>query len=42
MSIYDKMKLALENRDKILELYKEWKKDYSKKAKESVDKFLNS
>ena len=40
MAIYDKMKYALENREKILELYKEWKKDYTKKAKESVENFL--
>lgn len=40
MAIYDKMKYALENRDKILDLYKEWKKEYSKKAKESIENFL--
>ena len=40
MAIYEKMKYALENREKILDLYKEWKKDYAKKAKESVENFL--
>ncbi|MBR0351175.1 MAG: hypothetical protein IJH76_05125 [Clostridia bacterium] len=41
MEIYNKIKYDLENREKILELYKEWKKEYSKKAKESVEKFLS-
>ncbi len=40
MEIYNKIMYALENKEKILELYKEWKKSYSEKAKESVRKFL--
>ena len=40
MSIYEKAKLCLENKEKILKMYKEWKKDYDKIAKESVKKFL--
>lgn len=40
MEIYNKINYALENRKKILELYKDWKKQYSEKAKESIKKFL--
>lgn len=40
MEIYNKINFALENKDKILELYKKWKKDYSKKAKESFENFI--
>lgn len=40
MEIYNKMKFALENKDKILELYKIWKVEYSKKSKKSIEEFL--
>ncbi len=40
MEIYRKIMYALENKDEIMRLYKEWKKDYSLKAKESREKFL--
>lgn len=40
IEIYNKIKFALENKQKILELYKEWKIEYSKKAKESIEMFL--
>ena len=40
MEIYRKIIYALENKEKILELYKEWKKKYTEQAQESVKKFL--
>ena len=40
MEIYNKINYALDNRKKILELYKDWKKRYSEMAKESIKKFL--
>ena len=40
MEIYEKMKFALENKEKILSLYKEWKKEYTKQSKESIENFL--
>ena len=40
MEIYNKIIYALENKEKILKLYNEWKKKYTEEAKESVRKFL--
>ena len=40
MEIYNKINIALENKERILELYQEWKKEYSKEAKENVEEFL--
>lgn len=40
MEIYNKINFALENKDKILSLYKEWKKEYTKNAEESIKEFL--
>lgn len=40
MEIYNKINYALENKEKILELYKEWKKNYTKEVQENVRKFL--
>ena len=40
MEIYNKIKFALENKDKILELYKEWKIEYTKESKKTVEEFL--
>lgn len=37
--IYEKMELCAANRDKIIKLYREWKKQYDIEAKESVEKF---
>lgn len=39
--IAEKMKLCIENREEIMRLYKEWKKEYDLKSKESVNKFLS-
>ena len=39
--IAEKMKLCIENRDEIMRLYKEWKKEYDLKSKESVNRFLS-
>lgn len=41
MDIYNKIMYALENKDKILELYNEWKKGYTVKAKEYLDEFVD-
>lgn len=40
MEIYEKIKYAIENRNKIIELYKNWKKGYIIKAKESIKKLI--
>ena len=40
ISIKEKIEFALENKDKIMKLYKAWKKEYDKKVKESVEKFI--
>ena len=40
MEIYNKINYALENKEKILELYKDWKINYTKQAKASIDNFL--
>lgn len=40
LEIADKIKVALENKDKILSVYKMWKEDYDKKAKESEEEVL--
>ena len=39
MAIYEKIKYCLDNKEKIMELYKEWKREYDKKAKENLDNF---
>lgn len=39
--IYDKINICLEKRDEIIDLYKEWKKDYSEKVKKLKEDFLN-
>ncbi len=41
MAIYNQAKLCLENKNKILDLYKEWRKNNIKKSKESVKSILN-
>ncbi len=40
LKIYEKAKYCLENKEKILELYKEWKKKFDKESKKTVEKFL--
>lgn len=39
--IHDKIKYCLDNRGEIIELYKEWKKDYDILSKELLNKFIN-
>lgn len=41
IAINEKIKFCLENKDLIMQLYKDWKKDYDIKAKESVKSFIN-
>ena len=41
ISIKDKIKLCLENKEKILKLYKSWKESYDSESKKSVKEFLN-
>lgn len=38
--IYNKINFALENKEKILDLYKKWKENYIIQAKESIQKFI--
>lgn len=40
LSIYEGIKNCLENKEKIMNEYKNWKKDNDKKAKETLEKFL--
>lgn len=40
IAIYEKILYALENREKILDLYKKWKAVYDIKASKSIEKFL--
>lgn len=40
MEIYNKIIYALDNKEKILELYRKWKKEYTKQAKENIESFL--
>lgn len=41
MEIYNKIIYALENKDRILELYSSWKKGYTYKIKEYLDNFID-
>lgn len=38
--IHKKIELCLKNKEKIIKLYKKWKKSYDKEAKKSIDNFL--
>lgn len=40
MAIYNQIKYALENKDRIFELYKDWKENYSREVEESMKAFL--
>ncbi len=42
IEIKNKIEYVLKNKDKIISLYKTWKKDYDKKAKKSVKDFINN
>lgn len=39
--IYEKIQLCLSNRNKIIELYKEWKREYDDLSRKLLDKFIN-
>ena len=41
MSIKEKIDSCIENKEKIMKLYKEWKKNYDKQFEENVKTFLN-
>lgn len=41
IAIKEKIEYALEHKDEILRLYKIWKEDYDKKAKKSIQKFMD-
>lgn len=41
MAIYKKINYALEHKDEIFKLYKEWKKSNDERTKKSVEEFLN-
>ena len=41
MSIKEKIDLCIENKEKIMKLYKEWKKNYDKQFEENVKTFLD-
>ena len=40
-SIHEKIELCLKNKDKVMALYKDWKKAYDIEAKKCLDNFLN-
>lgn len=40
--IYNKIKYVLENKEKILELYKQWRNEYIEKSKQSIEDFINN
>ena len=40
ISIKKQIEFVLENKDKIMKLYSNWKKEYDKKVKQSVDNFI--
>ena len=41
IAIKDKIKYALENKEEIFRLYKEWKNNYDLESKKSVEEFLS-
>ena len=41
MAIYEKINYAVEHKDEIFKLYKEWKKSNDERTKKSVEEFLN-
>lgn len=40
MAIYDQMKVAMENKDTIIKLYKEWKRGYNLEVQKDIESFL--
>ena len=40
ISIYVKAKYCLENKEKVIKIYKDWKKEYDKNSKKSVERFI--
>ena len=40
--IYDKINYAIENREEIMNLYHEWKREYSEETIRLKDEFLNA
>ncbi len=40
MAIYKKIMYCLENKEKIMKLYSDWKKDYDKEVQDNLDHFL--
>ena len=42
IKIHNQAKYCLENKEKILNLYKKWKKEYDKESKKSVERFLEN
>ncbi len=40
IEIYNKINFAIENKDKIMELYQQWKNDYNAKSIESINNFI--
>ena len=40
MEIYNKLQVALQNKDKIIELYQKWKKDYNNQAVKTMQDFI--
>lgn len=40
VKIFEKAKLCLENKDKIIKLYKKWKKAYDKEVEKCIEEFL--
>lgn len=41
MAIYNQIMTVLENKDKVMNLYKEWKKEYDKVADENINRFIS-
>ena len=41
IEIKDKIDIVLKNRKKIIELYKKWKSEYDKEARENIEKFIS-
>ena len=39
--IYEKINFAIEKKDEIMELYRQWKKEYSKEVIRLKEEFLN-
>ena len=40
--IREKIKEVIKNKDKIMKLYREWKKEFDKEVEKEVDEFINN